>query len=349
MAFGPVAAIVLTILAADASFSGGAYAHIGFGASQTIKIEGDSVSVAVRINWDHVEALILPRDGEAVEAGARVLQATAAERGGGPCAGHVTRTLARMSADILAVDLVFECPRPMGDAQVYALRLRALEALGVHALQYIEIASGDRRDGFLRASSANLTFDITALGAPPLTTAYFALGLEHILLGIDHLAFLAALLLSAGYLRFALMLASVFAVTHALTLTLTALKIIGPNPNVVEPLIALSVAAAAVEGLRRKENSAGRAVSLVIAGTFGLVHGMGFGAGLADAGLPEGRDALAVLSFTAGIETAQVFLLAAAFAALKVLGRREMSTRNGLAIALALLGTFWFVEHLAMG
>jgi hypothetical protein len=108
------------------------------------------------------------------------------------------------------------------------------------------------------------------------------------------LAFLAALLLAAGYFRFALVLASVFALTHALTLTLTALKIISPNPNIVEPLIALSIAAAAVEGLRRKDNSAGRAVPFVIAGAFGLVHGMGFGAGLAEAGLPEGREALAV-------------------------------------------------------
>jgi hypothetical protein len=349
IAFGPVAAIAVTILAADACFSGNACAHIGFGASQTIKIEGDSVSVAVRINWDHVEALMLPRDGEAVEAGARVLEATVAERGGSPCAGRVSRTLARMTTAILAVDLVFECPRPMREAQVYALRLHALEALGVHALQYIEVASGDRRDGFLRASSANLAFDVRTLGDPPITAAYFALGLEHILLGLDHLAFLAALLLAAGYLRFALVLASVFAVTHALTLALTAVKIISPNPNIVEPLIVLSIAAAAIEGLRRKDNSAGRAVPFVIAGAFGLVHGMGFGAGLAEAGLPEGREALAVVSFTAGIETAQLFLLAAAFAALEALGRRETSARKGLAIALAVLGTFWFVERLAMG
>jgi hypothetical protein len=348
-AFGPVAAIVVTILAADAFFSGSACAHIGFGASQTIKVEGDSVSVAVRINWDHVEALSLPRDGEAVEAGARVLQATAVERGGSPCAGRVTRTLARMTAAILAVDLVFECPRQTGDAHVYRLRLHALEALGVHALQYIEIASGHRREGFLRASSANLAFDIKTLGDPPMAAAYFAFGLEHILLGIDHLAFLAALLLAAGYLRFAMVLASVFAGTHALTLTLSALKIISPNPNIVEPLIALSIAAAAIEGLRRKYNGAGRAVPFVIAGAFGLVHGMGFGAGLAEAGLPEGREALAVSSFTAGLETAQVLLLAAAFAALKALGGREMSARNGLAIALTVLGTFWFVERLAMG
>jgi hypothetical protein len=163
------------------------------------------------------------------------------------------------------------------------------------------------------------------------------------------LAFLAALLLAAGYLRVALVLASVFAVTHALTLTLTAIKIISPNPNIVEPLIALSIAAAAIDGLRRKGDSAGRAVAFVIAGAFGLVHGMGFGAGLAEAGLPEGREALAIVSFTAGIETAQVFLLAAAFAALKALGRCEMSARNGLAIALAVLGTFWFVERLATG
>jgi hypothetical protein len=76
---------------------------------------------------------------------------------------------------------------------------------------------------------------------------------------------------------------------------------------------------------------------------------MGFGAGLAEAGLPKGREALAVFSFSAGIETGQVFLLAAAFAALNAHGRREMSRRNGLAIALALLGTFWFVERLAIG
>jgi hypothetical protein len=44
-----------------------------------------------------------------------------------------------------------------------------------------------------------------------------------------------------------------------------------------------------------------------------------------------------------------VFLLVAAFAALKALGRLEIRARNGFAIALAALGTYWFLERLAMG
>jgi hypothetical protein len=76
---------------------------------------------------------------------------------------------------------------------------------------------------------------------------YLALGIEHILTGYDHLAFVFALLLLAGSLRQVAGLVTGFTIAHSITLALAVLGLLRPEAAAVEAVIGFSVALVAAE------------------------------------------------------------------------------------------------------
>ncbi len=84
-----------------------------------------------------------------------------------------------------------------------------------------------------------------ARGTP--LTGYLALGIEHIVTGWDHVAFVLALLLLARTLREVTGLVTAFTVAHSLTLGLATLGVVRPEPSAVEALIGFSIALVAAE------------------------------------------------------------------------------------------------------
>ena len=76
---------------------------------------------------------------------------------------------------------------------------------------------------------------------------YGALGIEHILSGWDHLAFVFGLLLLAGRLGEVARLITGFTLAHSLTLALAVMDIVHPRAAAVEAVIAFSVALVAIE------------------------------------------------------------------------------------------------------
>ena len=76
---------------------------------------------------------------------------------------------------------------------------------------------------------------------------YIELGVEHILTGWDHLAFVLALLLLAGSVREVAGLVTGFTVAHSVTLGLAVLGVVRPEPVAVEALIGFSIALVAAE------------------------------------------------------------------------------------------------------
>jgi len=76
---------------------------------------------------------------------------------------------------------------------------------------------------------------------------YAALGVEHILTGYDHIAFVLALLLVASRLREVALVVTGFTVAHSLTLGLTALGYLQAERAPIEALIGLSIALVAAE------------------------------------------------------------------------------------------------------
>lgn len=175
---------------------------------------------------------------------------------------------------------------------------------------------------------------------------YTQFGVEHILpFGVDHLAFLLALVLAANGLRSLIVQISVFTLAHSLTLILGVLGLVSLNSTLVEAIIALSIAFVAIENLFFKYKLSWR--SVIIFG-FGLLHGLGFAGALGELGIPADHYVSALLGFNLGVEIAQVlfglifFVLLRKVLAPSLFKRMVYVPVNCL---IALLGLYWLAER----
>jgi hypothetical protein len=108
---------------------------------------------------------------------------------------------------------------------------------------------------------------------------YVRLGVEHIASGVDHLAFLLALILLAASVGEVATLVTGFTVAHSVTLGLAALGLVRPDPDSVEALIGFSVALVAAENawlLAGRRQPVGSVLTALLLG-LGLLAGFGLG------------------------------------------------------------------------
>ncbi|MFB9990895.1 HupE/UreJ family protein [Deinococcus oregonensis] len=164
----------------------------------------------------------------------------------------------------------------------------------------------------------------------------FTLGLHHIAEGTDHLLFLLTLLLPApllvsgrrwagfGGTRRSLLnivkITTAFTVGHSLTLLLGTLRTVQVPDAPIEALIAVSILVSAIHALR--PIFPGR--ELIIAGSFGLIHGLAFSSTLAELNLSAGQMALSLLGFNLGIEAMQLLVIAVTMPWLLLLARTPL-------------------------
>ncbi len=136
-------------------------------------------------------------------------------------------------------------------------------------------------------------------------------GLEHILLGIDHLLFLICLVIPFRRIRSLIVIVTAFTVAHSVTLSAAALGWT-PTGEWCPPLVETGIAASIV--WMAVENALGR-TSLtrrwMLTAAFGLVHGFGFAFALGEL-LQFGGDHVAVslAAFNVGVELGQVLVVA---------------------------------------
>jgi hypothetical protein len=149
-------------------------------------------------------------------------------------------------------------------------------------------------------------------GFAEIARAYTVLGVQHILSGIDHLAFVISLLFLVGFRRRLIGTISAFTLAHSLTLACSVFGWISLRSAPVEACIALSIVLVASEALRDKDTLARRAPALV-SFLFGLVHGLGFAGALKNIGLPQSHLPMALLSFNVGVELGQLLVVLAAY------------------------------------
>lgn len=138
------------------------------------------------------------------------------------------------------------------------------------------------------------------------TLEFVPLGIEHMLLGWDHLLFIAGVVLIAGGVRRSAKLISLFALGHSLTLIIATLAGWKLNATVVDAIIALSVVYVGYLGLKGAgDRHDWRQVSAVVFG-FGLVHGLGLSTRLQDLGLSSDGLLGKVIAFNIGVELGQI-------------------------------------------
>ena len=182
---------------------------------------------------------------------------------------------------------------------------------------------------------------------------YIRIGFEHILpMGVDHILFVLALFLSSRRVKPLLWQISAFTLAHTTTLGLAAAGVIAPPASIVEPLIALTIAWAALENILFREPSAWRP-ALVFG--FGLIHGMGFAGAFGDLGLPPGIFWPALIGFNIGVEFGQLAVIGMALAiailirgALKQAGREDIYRLVlvwPVSAAIGAIGLWWAIER----
>jgi hydrogenase/urease accessory protein HupE len=171
---------------------------------------------------------------------------------------------------------------------------------------------------------------------------FLFLGIEHILLGADHLLFLLTVLVAAAGWRYWLTVLTSFTVAHCLSLTLALFGVIRLPARVVEPLIAASIVLMAVLNLRRTVSGPARRVAVVFA--CGLLHGLGFAAALGSMGVGGVQRLLSLLGFNLGIEAGQALFLLMLLT-LSRLAPRRLPLAKWASIAALLLGTLWLIQR----
>ena len=182
---------------------------------------------------------------------------------------------------------------------------------------------------------------------------YLRLGVEHILTGLDHLAFVLALVLLTPAWRRLWKTITAFTAAHSLTLALAATGIVRLPPPPVEATIALTIVFVAREVWLaqhgRPSPTARRAWPVAFA--FGLLHGLGFAGALAEVGLPDTDLPLALLTFNLGVELGQLAFVAAALLLGRALSRARWGqhpiARLAPSYVIGGLAAFWCIDRVA--
>jgi hydrogenase/urease accessory protein HupE len=336
----------LAALAAASLAFGTAVAHQGGTTGHaTISIAGQSVRYA----------LSLPAEGlgdatrDLRELAAAVARHVTIEGDGAACSAVPAETRPPSAGRAsIGIVVLYACAAPIRDLSI---RDGSDAFLGVdhHTIADIQWPGGARQVIFekgQRQASIAITGDAAAeRGSANQFLFYLGLGVEHIIGGIDHLLFLLALLALATSLWQTVKIVTAFTVAHSITLSLAALGMVNVPSSIVEPLIAASIVWVAVENLVAP---AGAARRWVIAGVFGLIHGLGFASALGDLALP--RDVLlrALVGFNIGVELGQLAFVAVVMPPLVWASRPGRLPRlpQTLSVIVALVGAVWLVERL---
>ena len=190
--------------------------------------------------------------------------------------------------------------------------------------------------------------------------AMLQLGMHHIWIGIDHILFLLALLLPSVLRRQhgswepvsgfrpalwnVVAIVTLFTVAHTITLSLAALGTVNLPSRLVESIIAVSIAIAALEILLPLF----RGYVYVVVFGFGLFHGFGFASVLGEIGIPSNYLVHSLLGFNLGVEVGQIMIVCALFPVLFIARRWSVYARfliKGGAVVLILISMYWFIER----
>ncbi|MPY88193.1 MAG: hypothetical protein GEU99_09740 [Luteitalea sp.] len=202
----------------------------------------------------------------------------------------------------------------------------------------------------------------TIQGALAVVRTFVPSGIEHILIGPDHVLFLIGLLLLGGTLWRLAGVVTAFTVGHSITLSLAALNLVSPPDSIIEPTIALSIVFVGADNLlvvrARRVGShdeprgapvQARDIRAWVAAVFGLVHGFGFAAVLREFGLPQAALGWSLFSFNLGVEIGQLTIVIVVAWALGAIRRRSAPLGERLvtagSIGVILAGGYWFVER----
>ena len=352
------AALLLVLLTATRTaaahvigVSRGEYTPDGSEVRAELVMRADDAALAVTgLDADgdgRVSAAELDRAHPAIAAA--LLEALAVTADGAPC----TPALDEASLDPpdgVRVRATYTCPRPPSHLHLRFGFLDRMPSDHRH-LATVHLPKGDV-DVLAVLARPDVDVDVSG-GASYGFVSLFRGGVEHILTGPDHLAFLLALVLGGTLVadrrtRVGSLVAmlTAFTVGHSAALAIATLGGFAPGSRLVEPAVALSVAYVGAENLFTRSVRHRWMLTL----PFGFIHGFAFASGLLPLGLPRAQLPAALFAFNLGVEGGQLFVLALLLPPLTYLGTHRAwypKLARGLSAAIVLAGLLWFVQRIA--
>jgi hypothetical protein len=342
-----IAALILALAA------GYAQAHTTSTGLAMVETSGDQV--AYRLTLAPAEI----GDGAAVVARAAAGDAAATADIGKLLQAHVSMAVdgqtcrirrTRLQASQLGEDRVvlmldFGCHAAPGSLQ---LGDTLSTPFGDHYRSIVSITrpDGTRQEQVFDRDHSKAVFDF-GHAAPSGTGGFLRLGMEHILSGLDHLMFLAALLLGSRGLRSMLITITAFTAAHSLSLAAATLGWAHVSGNWVEPAIAVSIVWVAVENIFSARAPLRRHL---LTFAFGLVHGLAFAEALTELQLAGWSLARALLGFNLGVELGQAMVVLLLAPGLSWVARHAAGPRivRGLSFGIAGMGLAWLAQRIVL-
>jgi hypothetical protein len=208
----------------------------------------------------------------------------------------------------------------------------------------IQIGDGDNlRQGVIDANDPSIEIDVDGPTFFETIWDFLELGVEHIVTGYDHLAFLMGLLIGTTTFISLVKVVTAFTAAHSVTLALATFNVVSMPPRLIESLIALSIAYVAIENFMGRNLVHRWKVTFL----FGLVHGFGFSNVLREMELSPRNLAISLFSFNAGVEIGQLLFVAFVFPLiyLAIRSRWKEHFLSATSLLIMSLGFYWFVQR----
>ncbi len=257
--------------------------------------------------------------------------------------------------------------RELSDSRVETWLVRSPDGLAGKRIDFVGLAGtitdvlvrvqfGDGREFSALVRPSQPWIEIPEEQGPlAVVRTYSVLGIEHILLGFDHLCFVLALVLIVRGTRRLVWTVTAFTLAHSITLALATLDVIRVPGPPVEATIALSIIFVANEIIQQRRGREGLASKRpwLVAFAFGLLHGLGFAGALAEVGLPANAIPLALLFFNVGVEIGQLLFIAAVLLAMRLLSKfaaQRPELRHATTVTAYAIGgiaSYWLIERVS--
>jgi hypothetical protein len=339
---------VITITAICAAFLAPAIAHDLYRGESRIFIHGREVHDTLTLNL--LDFPGIDQNGDKVVSKEEfeqsfdrvygILQQHYFLRSNGPPL-RVTRQHYEIFQDhVLSLELLYVFPQDVIALEVHSTLNHVLGPTYVHLVTVV--LNGKVQEDVLGATHPVAFF--TSAGTSRLQTAgrFIWLGIQHIALGYDHLAFLLGLLVATSSLRSLVKVITSFTIAHSITLALATFDIVILPTRLTESMIALSIIYVAAENLIRN-----RAIERYrITFLFGLIHGFGFSNVLREMQLPRGHLALSLFSFNVGVEIGQLIFVVLLFPLIEDLIQSGWTKlRPVVSGIVGCLAVYWFIQR----
>lgn len=142
---------------------------------------------------------------------------------------------------------------------------------------------------------------------------YLKIGFSHIMdiNAYDHLLFLASISIIYSFKTWKKLfwIVTFFTIGHSISLVISSYEIYKPNTDIIEFLIPVTIIISALSNIFFLDtNKKINYFTILVAFSFGLIHGFGFANFFNQISFSDGVDLVALIGFSFGVEVSQILI-----------------------------------------